>query len=105
MGAVPIQTTTDRIARLWRRTNSPLLAVIKLPVALHLGVEPCEISPVHDGMSTGVVTVRESYLGSHTAEIFMGVASLSYVEETVSAAGVLVPQLLDDFYSVFFVVP
>lgn len=46
-----------------------------LPVALHLEVGPCEISPIYAGMTTDVI-VQVLFLHCHTVEICMGAASL-----------------------------
>lgn len=65
------------------KTDSPSLRSHWLPAALHLGVDSCEISPTHAGMSTDVVTVLVLCKWPGCWD-FLGVASLSYLGETVS---------------------
>lgn len=43
------------------KTDSSILSY-QLPVALHLGVGPCEVVPIYAGMSTGSITVQVSLL-------------------------------------------
>lgn len=48
------------------RTDSPSLSSYWLPVALHLGVESCEISTIHIGMS-----LCRSFLSNHIVEMII----------------------------------
>lgn len=45
-------------AYLWGKTNSSSLSSYSLPVALHVGLSPCEISPVNVGMSVGIIIIQ-----------------------------------------------
>lgn len=54
-----------------------------LPVALHLEVEPCEISSIHIGMSASGIIMQVLFGKPHCGE-FMGAASLSHLEDTSS---------------------
>lgn len=84
----------------WGSSLKKIILLLLALIALHLELGPCKLSPIHNSMPYGVITLQVLFRQPYSWD-FIDVASIYYIEDIISQQDSKIIWLLS-FFCLFF---